>query len=206
MLKQTVTTVAAASLLTVALVAQQKPAPSPARPADHTRSRRPPATTCAQEPPRRSARPNRRASPEHQAGDHHHRSGQRSGEPSRRRCRWSWPTDAAGSIRTSGTQISTSTGAQPLSINVDATPTHLARMARSACSSGSNISRAPSRTRRRQASVPLTDVASQRAPCGDPAGREAARHLAGGRRRLRPKDHRRAPRDDREVVTSARRA
>ena len=40
MLKQTVTTVAAATFLTVALVAQTEPAPSPARPAAAARTER----------------------------------------------------------------------------------------------------------------------------------------------------------------------
>ena len=54
MLKQTVTTVAAASLLTVALVAQQKPAPSPARPAttpqQPTATERPPQASTGARP------------------------------------------------------------------------------------------------------------------------------------------------------------
>ena len=125
MLKQTVTTVAAASLLTVALVAQQKPAPSPARPAAA------PAPKAAQPTPAReeSPAPVRAAEPAGQPLnvklDITITDQGASSEPSRKTVSMVVADRAAGSIRTGGTVIPTVNGAQPLTINVDATPTIL---------------------------------------------------------------------------------
>lgn len=125
MLKQTVTTVAAATLLTVALVAQQRPAPSPARPAAA------PAPKAAQPTPAReeSPAPVRVAEPAGQPVnvklDITITDQGASNEPSRKTVSMVVADRAAGSIRTGGTVIPTVNGAQPLTINVDATPTIL---------------------------------------------------------------------------------
>ena len=120
MLKQTVTTVAAASLLTVALVAQQKPAPSPARPAttpqQPTATERPPQPAPARAPEGQPVNIRLEITITDQAGP---------GEPAKKTITMVVADRSNGGIRSSGTQAVTSSGLAPVSINVDASPTIL---------------------------------------------------------------------------------
>ena len=120
MLKQTVTTVAAATLLTVALVAQQKPAPSPARPAtappQPTATERPPQPAPARAPEGQPVNIRLEITITDQAGP---------GEPAKKTITMVVADRSNGGIRSSGTQAVTSSGLAPVSINVDAYPTIL---------------------------------------------------------------------------------
>ena len=120
MLKQTVTNVAAATLLTVALVAQQKPAPSPARPAtapqQPTAAERPPQPAPARAPEGQPVNIRLEITITDQAGP---------GEPAKKTITMVVADRSNGGIRSSGTQAVTSSGLAPVSINVDAYPTIL---------------------------------------------------------------------------------
>jgi hypothetical protein len=125
MLKQTAIIVATASLLTAGAVAQERPAPATTRPAPAPQAESPARTQPA--PPREQpARP-----PEptgqplniklevtitDQAGP---------GEPTRKVVSMFVADRAVGSVRSNGFQSTAGMGTQPVSINVDATPTIL---------------------------------------------------------------------------------
>jgi hypothetical protein len=131
MLKQTVIAIAAASLLTVALVAQERP--SPTRPAAAAPQPTPPSPRPAQPvtPREQAPAPAPARAPEpvgqpvnvklevtitDQAGP---------GEPTRKIVTMIVADRAAGSVRSNGIQNVAGMGTQPVSINVDATPTIL---------------------------------------------------------------------------------
>jgi hypothetical protein len=124
MLKQTVIAVAAASFLTVALVAQERAAPSAPRPAAAPQQPAPkPAPPREQAPA--PARPPDPGQPVNikleltitdQAGP---------GEPAKKTITMLVADRSNGGIRSSGTQAVTSSGLAPVSINVDAVPTIL---------------------------------------------------------------------------------
>jgi hypothetical protein len=132
MLKQTVHAVAAASLLTVAVAAQNRPSPTPPRPAEQAApTPRPaqPATPRDQSPREQTPAPARAPEPAgqpvnvkmeititDQAGP---------GEPSKKTITMMLADRTNGGIRSSGTQAVTSSGMAPVSINVDASPTIL---------------------------------------------------------------------------------
>ncbi len=125
MLKQTAIIVATASLLTAGAVAQERPAPATTRPAPVPQAESPARAQPA--PPREQpARP-----PEptgqplniklevtitDQAGP---------GEPTRKVVSMFVADRAVGSVRSNGFQSTAGMGTQPVSINVDATPTIL---------------------------------------------------------------------------------
>ena len=129
MLKQTAIAVAAASLLTVVLVAQERP--SPARPAIAAPQPTPQAPRTPQPATPREEAPAPARAPEpigqpvnirleititDQAGP---------GEPSKKSITMMLADRSNGGIRSSGTQAVTSSGMAPVSINVDVFPTIL---------------------------------------------------------------------------------
>jgi hypothetical protein len=128
MLKQIVHTLAAASLLTVAVVAQNRPATTPPRPAEQTPAPRPSQPVGPREQPSREKPPAPSRPPEpagqpvnvklevtitDQAGP---------GEPTRKIVTMIVADRAGGSVRSNGIQNVAGMGTQPVSINVDATP------------------------------------------------------------------------------------
>jgi hypothetical protein len=129
MLKQTVMIVAAASLLTVAVVAQNRPTPTPPGPAEQTApAPRPAQPATPREQPPREPQPAPARQPEpagqpvnvklevtitDQAGP---------GEPTRKIVTMIVADRAGGSVRSNGIQNVAGMGTQPVSINVDATP------------------------------------------------------------------------------------
>jgi hypothetical protein len=130
MLKQTIVTVAAASLLTVALVAQERPAPTAPRLASGAQQpaptpkatqpaaprEQPPAPARPPEPPGQPVNVKMEITITDQAGP---------GEPSKKTITMMLADRSNGGIRSSGTQTLTTTGMAPVSINVDAAPTIL---------------------------------------------------------------------------------
>jgi hypothetical protein len=125
MLKQTAIIVATASLLTAGAVAQERPAPATTRPAPAPQAESPARTQPA--PPREQP-----ARPPEPTGQHLNiklevtitdQAG--PGEPTRKVVSMFVADRAVGSVRSNGFQSTAGMGTQPVSINVDATPTIL---------------------------------------------------------------------------------
>jgi hypothetical protein len=126
MLKQTVIAVSAASLLTVALVAQDRTTPSANRPA--TTPQTPPVERPAAQPTPPREQPPRPAEPPGQPVNIKLEititDQATPGDPIRKIVTMFVADRAVGSIRSNGFQ-NTGMGTQPVSINIDATPTIL---------------------------------------------------------------------------------
>jgi hypothetical protein len=125
MLKQTAIIVATASLLTAGAVAQERPAPATTRPAAAPQAESPARTqpTPPREQPARPPEPvgqplniKLEVTITDQAGP---------GEPTRKVVSMFVADRAVGSVRSNGFQSTAGMGTQPVSINVDATPTIL---------------------------------------------------------------------------------
>ena len=126
MLKQTVFAVAAATFLAGGLVAQDRPAPSATRPSPAPQTpaaERPSQPTPAREQPARAPEPpgqpvniKLEITITDQAGP---------GEPTKKIISMFVADRSGGSVRSSGFQSTAGMGTQPVSINVDATPTIL---------------------------------------------------------------------------------
>jgi len=126
MLKQTVIAAAVASLLTVAVVAQDRPAPSANRPPTPTQT--PPAERPSQPMPAREqpARPTEPlGQPVNIKLEITITDQATPGEPTRKIVTMFVADRAVGSVRSNGFQNTAGMGTQPVSINVDATPTIL---------------------------------------------------------------------------------
>ena len=121
MLKQTVTTVAAATLLTV-LSSRRQTRAEPGSTQRRNAHRRRPSNDPPQPAPARA--------PEGQpvnirVGDHHHGSGRARRASQRRQLPWSWQTDRTSGIDQAERRPSPLRASLPVSINVDAYPTIL---------------------------------------------------------------------------------
>ena len=128
------------------------------------------------------------------------------GEPSRKTVSMIIADRFAGSIRTGGTQVPTDFGgAQPVNINIDATPTVLKDGA-IRVQFGLEYQPRPADPKQPNAAPARMSHVNERFTA-DRSGRETGGHFSGGGWRVGSQDQRRAESDDREMtgVTSDRR-